>query len=122
VRHLLTSTIVLGFLGIGTALNAGEPITVSVYPAVATVRGTAQLKIVVERNDQNRTLTWEVDGEAFYRSSAAQLNGADAPRSWLFFVKDLPEGEYDVRATVKRNNNSESAALTRIIVVGGVHR
>ena len=116
---MCAAAILIGALSSGVPLNADEPITVSVYPAVATARGTAQLKIFVERNEQNRTLTWEVDGPKYYRSSTAQLDGLDSPRSWFYFLKDLPAGQYAVRAIVKRNNNSESAARTSITVVAG---
>ena len=99
-------------------LNADEPITVSIYPAVAVARGEANLKIFVERNDQNRMLNWEVDGPGYYRSSTAQLDGAESPRSWFFSVKDLTPGMYNIRATVRRSNNSESVAATQMRVIG----
>jgi hypothetical protein len=34
-------------------------------------------------------------------------------------VKDLPAGEFDVRATVKRNDSSASTDSSMIRVVGG---
>lgn len=118
MKHILVLTILLGVLGSATSLNADAPITISVWPAVATVRGTAELKIFIERNDQNRALVWEVDGPDYYRSSSAQLEGADAPRNWRFSVKDLEEGDYQVRAVIKRSNNSEATAQTSMVVVG----
>ena len=81
-------------------------------------RGEAHLTIYVERNDQNRVLNWEVDSRNYYRSSTAQLDGAESPRSWVFSLKDLAPGTYQVRATVRRSNNSESVALTQMRVVG----
>jgi hypothetical protein len=120
VKCICAAVILLGTLGSAASLNADQPITVSVYPAIATARGTTQLKIFVERNDQNRALNWEVDGPGFYRSSTAQLEGSAAPRSWFFFVKDLPEGTFEVRATVKRSNNSQSVALASITVLSGL--
>lgn len=101
-------------------ITADESISIAVRPSVTTSRGTAQLKVLVERNDRNRILTWEADGPNFYRSSRMELEGAAAPRSWFFFVRDLPEGEYDIRATVKRNDNSESAAVSSIKVLPGL--
>jgi hypothetical protein len=118
VKYLF-AVVVFGALSSAVSLNADEPISVSVYPTVSVARGAAQLRILVERNGQNRMLTWVVDGPSYYRSSTAQLDGAEAPRSYFFIVKDLPEGDYEVRATVKRNNNSESFAHSRITVVRG---
>jgi hypothetical protein len=109
---------VLSVAGGAARLNADEPVTISVYPNIAVARGEARLKILVQPNDQNRTLNWEVDGPNYYRSSTAQLDGADSPRSWLFFVKDLTPGSYQIRATVKRSNNSESVAATQMQVIG----
>jgi hypothetical protein len=116
------ATIVFGSLFAAIPLNADEPITVSVWPSIAVARGNAQLKVFVQRNDANRTLSWEVDGPDYYRSSTMQLEGASAPKSWFFFVHDLPEGVFAVRATVRRNNDSESVALTRITVMPGMAR
>jgi hypothetical protein len=120
VRHTFAAAVLLGALSSAPLLNADEAITVSVYPQIAVARGNAQLKIFVERNGQNRMLNWEVDGPAYYRSSTAQLDGAEAPRSWFYFVRDLPEGTYAVRATVKRSNNSESVARAAITVLPGL--
>jgi hypothetical protein len=118
VKHLFAMAMLLGAFSSPAPLNAEETITVAVYPQIAMVRGEAQLKIFLVPNDHNRSLNWEVDGPNYYRSSTAQLDGADAPRSWFFFVKDLQPGSYEVRATVKRSDNSESVALTRMRVVG----
>ena len=119
VKHLFAATALVGLFLFSMPLVADEPITVSVYPAVAMARGTAQLRVFVERNDLNRMLTWEVDGPQYYRSSTEDLDGAAAPRSWFFEVRDLPEGEYEIRAMVKRNNNSVSSARTKITVLRG---
>ena len=105
--------------GSSQMIGADESISIAVRPAVMVARGTAQLKVLVERDDRNRVLTWEVDGPKFYRSSRMALEGASAPRSWFFFVHDLPEGEYDIRATVKRNDDSESMASSNIKVLPG---
>ena len=118
VRHLFAVAVLVGAVSSAAPLNADAPITVSVYPAIAAARGEAHLTIYVERNDQNRVLNWEVDSRNYYRSSTAQLDGAESPRSWVFSLKDLAPGTYQVRATVRRSNNSESVALTQMRVVG----
>ena len=121
MNRYLRLTLLTGCLaGSSHMMTADESISIAVRPAVTVSRGTAQLKVLVERNDRNRILTWEVDGPNFYRSSRMALEGASAPRSWFFVVRDLPEGEYDIRATVKRNDNSESMALSSIKVLPGM--
>ena len=100
-------------------LSADEAISITVRPAVASYGGHAQLKVLVSRNEKNRRLVWEVDGPNFYRSSSIELDGAAAARSYLFTVKDLPGGEFDVRATVKRNDSSAATDRSTIKVIGG---
>ena len=63
-----------------------------------------------------------MDGPDYYRSSTQPLEGSAAPKSWFFFIRDLPEGEFDIRATVKRSNNSEAVALTKLTVIPGGNR
>jgi len=118
VRYIHALAILIAALSSPAPLIADEPITVSIYPTIAVARGEAHLMIHVERNDQNRTLNWEVDGPSYYRSSTATLDGAESPRSWFFAVKDLTPGMYQIRATVKRSNNSEVQALTQLRVIG----
>ena len=118
MRFTFALAILIGTISSAAPLKADEPITVTIYPAVAVARGEARLMILVQRNDENRMLNWEVDGPNYYRSSTAQLEGADSPRSWFFAVKDLTPGTYEIRATVKRSNNSESVALTQMRVIG----
>ncbi len=77
------------------------------------------MKVLVSRNEKNRVLVWEVDGPRYYRSSSVTLDGASAPRSYFFVVKDLPGGVFDVRATVKRNDSSAAMDRGSLKVIGG---
>ena len=117
VRQAVALIALCGGLGTPVFLAAKDPIAVSVWPANVITGGMARLKVIVERNDLNRAMTWEVDGPGYYRSSTKQLDGADAARNYMSEVRDLPQGEFDVRATVRRADKSESIATCRIIVV-----
>ncbi len=98
--------------------SADEPISITVRP-VAPLGAVAQLKVLVTRDERNRSLVWEVDGPSYYRSSTMELAGADAPRAYLFLVRNLPAGEFEVRATVRRNDRSAATDRSIIRVVGG---
>ena len=111
--------VVAGVLAGSMQMSADEAISITVRPAVTSYRGNAQLKVLVSRNDKNRLLVWEVDGPNYYRSSSIELDGAASPRSYLFTVRDLPGGEFDVRATVRRNDRSAATDRSSIKVVGG---
>ena len=111
--------VVAGVLAGSMQMSADEAISITVRPAVASYRGNAQLKVLVSRNEKNRMLVWEVDGPGYYRSSSMPLDGAASPRSYFFMVRELPAGEFDIRATVKRNDNSVAVDRSSIKVVGG---
>ena len=112
-------TLAAGIFAGSMHLSADEAISITVRPAVASVNGSASLKVLVARNDLNRTLMWEVDGPNFYRSSTMDLDGAASPRSYFFTVRDLPAGSFEVRATVRRNDNSQAVDRSSMRVVGG---
>jgi hypothetical protein len=117
----IVAALALAGLVTGVVVYADSAIGLAVWPRVAYAHGYAQLRVQVERSDANRTLTWEVDGPSFYRSSTIQLDGASSPRNWFFLVQNLPEGDFVVRATVKRNDRSESMAQSTISVKQGLH-
>ena len=111
-------TLLMAFF-LGMHLSAEQAITITARPVVIPAKGSALLKVIVERNAMNRRLVWEVDGPTFYRSSTIPLEGTSAARSYFFMVKDLAGGHFDVRARVLRSDNTEAQAETRIIVGGG---
>jgi len=108
-----------GILAGSMQLSADQAISITVRPAVTTFKGSARLMVLVARDESNRELIWEVDGPNFYRSSTMQLDGAAAPRKYFFIVRDLPAGEFEVRARVRRNDKSEKFDRSCIRVVGG---
>ena len=111
----------IGYLAASTQMVAADqPISITVRPEIAIAHGNARLKVLVERNDLNRRLMWEVDGPNYYRSSTLELEGASAPRSWFFLVRDLAEGDYIVRATVWRSDDSQLVARAQIRVISSM--
>ncbi len=118
MRPLLVLAVAAGILA-GSTTSAEQPVAISVRPAVATMGANAQLKVTVARDERNRSLKWEVDGPNYYRSSSVELNGASAPRCYFFLARGLPAGEFQVRATVRRNDGSASTDWALVRVVGG---
>ena len=92
MKRFFGLAVAAGVLAGSMQMSADEAISITVRPAVASYRGNAQLKVLVARNEKNRTLMWEVDGPNYYRSSAMALDGAASPRSYFFIVHDLPGG------------------------------
>ena len=116
-RYIGWALLIAFFLGIH--LSADEAIKMFARPRVVAAQGSALLKVIVERNAMNRTLIWEVDSRSYYRSSTMQLEGSSAARSYFFTLRDLPEGHFDVRVRLVRNDDTEMMDRTRIIVGGG---
>jgi hypothetical protein len=110
---------VAGILAGSMLMSADEAVSLTVRPTVATYRGNAQVKVLVARNDANRMLIWEVDGPNYYRSSTMELDGASSPRIYFFMARDLPAGDFQVRATVRRSDRSVVMDSRTMKVVGG---
>lgn len=110
---------VAGLLAGSTHTSADEAISISVRPAVAGYRGTVRLRVLVARDGNNRLLRWEVEGPEYYRASERQLDGAAAPRTHEFMLRDLPAGQFDVRAIVTRSDRSSAMDQSTLKVVGG---
>jgi hypothetical protein len=48
------------------------------------------------------------------------LDGAKAPATFMFVARNLPEGEVEIRAIVRRNDDSEALVRRQIVVVKSV--
>jgi len=116
-RYLMVLTIAA--LMTQAVTSGEEPVALWVTPKVAPCHGNARLTILVARDAKNRQLKWEVDGPGYFRSSSIDLDGAGAPRSHSFLVRDLPAGEYEVRAIVVRSDSTTAVSRTDLKVVGG---
>jgi hypothetical protein len=77
-------------------LGAGEPIVVTVYPAVSMAPANVRVQARIEANAANRAIEISADSQNFYRSSVVQLDGASAPRINVFEFRGLPGGKYEV--------------------------
>lgn len=119
MTRYLSLALIAGVLAGSMQLSADEGISITVRPAVATARGNAQVKVIVARNVLNRALVWEVDGPTYYRSSAMELDGASSPKTYVFLVRDLPAGSFEVRASLRRTDESVVTVRSKILVVGG---
>ena len=95
-----------GVLAGSMQMSADEAISITVRPAVTSYRGNAQLKVLVSRNERNRVLVWEVDGPNYYRSSSIAARRCSLAAQLFLHGAELPAGEFEVRASVKRNDNS----------------
>jgi len=83
------------------------------YSEPATVR----IMIAVEPDSANRRLTVEADGDSFFRSSEYTLDGERGQRLHTVEFKNLPAGQYVVRAAVWSNADVRGSAQ-QVLTVG----
>ena len=97
-------------------LDAGEPLTVRVSPAVAAEPAVLKVVAVVELDDRNRFLEITAQSDNYLRRSQIQIEGQDAPRVWDVEFRDVPRGQYQVTATLT-GTGGRRAAVSRVVMV-----
>jgi hypothetical protein len=105
------SFIVLGvFLVSAWPLNAGERLNISVSPGVALAPATVMVRASIEADSENRALQIVAESPEFYRCSEIPLEGAQAPRTTVVELRDLPGGTYTVTAILIRVHDRATAS------------
>ena len=61
---------------------------------------TVRIDVIVEPSDQNRELQIEIDGARMFRASTRPLEGAREKRIHYMECDGLPQGQYEITATV----------------------
>jgi len=105
-----------GLLAAASPAAAPPPVTVQVTPNASMAPATVRVTVTVEPDERNRGLMVEADSLNFYSSSEVTLEGTGSSRVKRFEFKNLPPGEYEVRATVQRNDGGRRIASTQTIV------
>lgn len=115
--HLtLTALTIIAMLTASSATDATEKLSLRVTPNVSSAPSTVIVKATVAKNSENRWLHIEADSGAFYRSSAIELDGDNAPLVTEIRLPNLPGGEYTVVA-VLRNSMGEETVVRRTALV-----
>jgi hypothetical protein len=115
-RLTLTALTVIAMLSASSATNASEKLSLRVTPNVSSAPSTVIVMATVAKDSGNRWLHIEADSGAFYRSSAIQLDGENAPLVTEIRLPNLPGGEYTVMA-VLRNSMGEQTVVRRTALV-----
>jgi hypothetical protein len=94
------------------------PITLTVNPPhYAFAPATLRIAVRIQPVDTDRRVIVILDGEAFYRSSEWEIEGADAPKAYQpWLVEGLPDGEYHISATVGSLRQIRAVAETNVTV------
>jgi len=83
---------------------------------------TVQITVAVEPDAKNRSLRIEADGERLFRASQLSLDGATEKRIHAVEFKNLPAGNYILRAEVLGAENVRGMAEQELVVSGSGQR
>lgn len=103
------------------AALAAPPLSVKVYPRFSNAPATVRITIRIEPHKDNRWLELVADCPAGpYRSTAYELEGAEAPTMHQIEWRDMPSCEvnYEVRAVVTKSNGKTLLATSSFAAIG----
>ena len=83
---------------------------------------TVQITVAVEPDAKNRSLRIEADGERLFRASQLALDGATEKRIHAVEFKNLPAGNYILRAEVLGAEDVRGMAEQELVVSGSGQR
>ena len=117
---MLTAALLLSF---AVSPDASQPLAMGVSPAQSFAPTNLTIRVRVEPDAGNRALEVVAESGAYYRSSRIQLDGAEAPRTIAFEIRNVPGGDYDVRGALINSAGKERAAVrTHVIVIDSADR
>ena len=116
-RFTLAAATVIGLICASGSTGASEKLSLRVTPNVSSAPSTVMVKATIAKNAANRWLSIEADSGTFYRSSAIQLDGDNAPTVTEIRLSNLPSGEYNVSAVLKTNDGEETSVRRTVIVL-----
>lgn len=79
---------------------------------------TVQITVAVEPDAENRALRIEADGDRLFRASQLSLEGAKEKRIHAVEFKNLPAGNYLLRAEVLGEDDVRGMAEQELVVSG----
>jgi hypothetical protein len=105
------------FLSATLYTNAGEPLAIVVSPVLSIAPANVVIRVRIAPDAANRTLEVVTESDTYYRRSRVQLDGHEAPRMIPLELRNLPGGEYEVRATLIDSAGRPRALAHRLVVV-----
>lgn len=116
-RVVLAVIATLGLSAAAGELVATEKLSLRVTPNVSSAPSNVTVQARIAKDPANRWLTIEADSASFYRSSAIQLDGDNAPTVTEVRLSNLPSGEYAVSAILRTDLGQEITVRRTVIVL-----
>jgi hypothetical protein len=105
------------------SLDANDALSMAVSPAQSFAPTNLTIRVRVAPDAGNRALEVVAESGAYYHSSRIQLDGADAPRTISFEMRNVPGGDYDVTgAVINSSGHARAAVRTHVIVIDSADR
>lgn len=99
-RLRVVPCIAIAWLLSASQIDSSGAVSVKVSPRVAREPAQINVRVSIEPNSDNRALEVIAESATFLRRSYQQLDGDRAARTSVFQYRDLPAGDYDVRAVL----------------------
>jgi hypothetical protein len=112
VTTIVMMTVLLLALG-ATGPKAQEPVRIAASPTFAFAPALLRVRVRVEPNAANRTLTVTADSDSYYRSSLIELEGDASERTFFVEFKRVPAGQYQLSAVVRDGGGEHMAIATQ---------
>jgi hypothetical protein len=97
---------------------AGEVVEIRLRGHYFAEPATVQITVAVEPDAANRVLRVEADGDRLYRSTEVALSGEGDKRLHTVEFKNLPAGDYELRAEVLSSERVRGMASQELVVAG----
>ena len=108
---------VVGAVVLAVPLVAAERLQMHVSQIAIGAAATVVVQVRVPADSDNRSLEVAVESPSFARRSEVPLNGADAPRVCPFEFRNLPSGDYRIRAILRGAGERERATAVESITL-----
>lgn len=102
--------------------DAADVVEIRLHGRYFIEPATVQIIVAVEPDAANRTLRIEADSDQMYRASDLTLSGANEKRLHAVQFKNLPAGNYVLRAEVLSANRVRGMAEQPLVVTGSGQR
>ena len=102
--------------------NAREVVEILLRGRYFVEPATVQVTVAVEPDQKNRALRIEADGDQLFRGSELTLAGASEKRLHTVEFKNLPAGNYILRAQVLGTDDVRGMASQELVVSGAGQR
>lgn len=119
MRRAARLSLILGIAVVALASSgrAEDRLALRVSPAISKAPATLAAIAYVAPHPGNLVLRIEADSGAFFRASDVQLDGARSPRVMEVRLRDLPGGEYEVRALLFDQLGEQTTVRRSVIVM-----